>query len=338
MNATIKDVAKKANVSISTVSRVINDSKPVSSDIKLRVMAVIEELNYKPNPVARSLVTRKSRLIGVIVPDISDAYIAELLNAIEEVSKTYDYDIILCNSYGSLESENHYMNLLKTKQVEGMIFLTYKLRTAHKVFFENNKMPVIMVNRDASELNLSSVSVNHFDAMYELTNKLIELGHKKIALIRNGKAKDVFGPSHLNGFKSALEESNLDFDENLVFQGHFKMEKAYEICEGMIESKKLPDSIIATTDSMAIGAINALVDQGYRVPEDVSVVGFYDTALASMYRPQLTVIHQPIYDIGAIAIRLLIKQIKGEEKSHQHFYLPHTIVMRNSSCDKTERK
>lgn len=331
MSITIKDVAKKANVSISTVSRVINDSKPVSDDIKMRVVKVIEELGYKPNPVARSLVTKKSRLIGVIIPDISDPYIAELLNAIEEVAKTYDYDIILCNSYGSLESEEHYLRLLRTKQVEGMIFLTYKIRTAHKEFFEASKMPVVMVNRDASKLKLSSVSVNHFDALYEVATKLFDTGHKKLVLIRNGKESDVFGPDHLEGFKKAHEEKNISFVADQVFEGAFKMDTAYEITQKLIENKNVPDAIIATTDSMAIGAINCLVDNGYRVPEDVSVTGFYDTKLAELYRPQLTTVHQPIYDIGAIAIRLLIKQINGEEKEKKHFYLPHEFVERDST-------
>lgn len=331
MSITIKDVAKKANVSISTVSRVINDSKPVSDDIKMRVVKVIEELGYKPNPVARSLVTKKSRLIGVIIPDISDPYIAELLNAVEEVAKTYDYDIILCNSYGSLESEEHYLNLLRTKQVEGMVFLTYKLRTVHKEFFEASKMPVVMINRDASELNLSSVSVNHFDAMFEITSKLFEDGHEKVALIRNGKTSDVFGPSHFEGFKKAHETHKITFDEKMVFDGGFKAESAYDILQKLIDTKQVPSAVVATTDSMAIGAINCLVDNGYKVPEDVSVAGFYDTKIAKMYRPQLTTIRQPIYDIGAIAIRLLIKQINGDEKERKHFYLPHELILRDST-------
>ncbi len=334
MSITIKDVAKKANVSISTVSRVINDSKPVSDDIKMRVVKVIEELGYKPNPVARSLVTKKSRLIGVLIPDISDPYIAELLNAIEEVAKTYDYDIILCNSYGSLESEEHYMHLMQTKQVEGMLFLTYKLRTSHKTFFEQSHMPVVMINRDASELNLSSVSVNNFDAVREMTSKLFEDGHDDIVLIRNGKESDVFGPSQFEGFKQAHEDYKKTFNEDSVYNGNFQVKHAYEIVKGLIQDKKVPDAIIATTDSMAVGAINSLVDGGYKVPEDVSVAGFYNTKIAELYRPQLTTIHQPIYDIGAVAIRLLIKQITGEAKDTTHFYLPHDLIERDSTRKK----
>jgi len=334
MSITIKDVAKKANVSISTVSRVINDSKPVSDDIKMRVVKVIEELGYKPNPVARSLVTKKSRLIGVLIPDISDPYIAELLNAIEEVAKTYDYDIILCNSYGSLESEEHYMHLLQTKQVEGMLFLTYRLKKEHKEFFEASQMPVVMINRDASELNLSSVSVNNYDAVHEMATKLFNDGHESIALIRNGKDSDVFGPSQLEGFEKAHKDFGKTFDKKMIFDGKFQIDQAYDIVTKLIEEKSVPSAIIATTDSMAVGAINSLVDHGYKVPEDVSVTGFYDTKIAELYRPQLTTIHQPIYDIGAIAIRLLIKQINGEEKERTHFYLPHQLIERDSTKKK----
>ncbi len=330
MSITIKDVAKKANVSISTVSRVINDSKPVSDDIKIRVVKVIKELGYKPNPIARSLVTKKSRLLGVLIPDISDLYISELLNAIEEVAKTYDYDTILCNSYGNAKSEEHYLKLLQAKQVEGMIFLTYKLSQSHKEFFETSNMPVVMINRNSEDLGISSVSINHKEAINEMTQKLFDYGHEKIALIRNGKTNDIFGEDHLSGFIKAHNDNEVKFDEGLVFEGEFKVDKAYDICKNLIESKNLPTAIIATTDAMAVGAINCLVDNGYDVPGDVSVVGFYDTQLAKLYRPQLTVVKQPIYDIGAIAIRLLIKQINGDVKDTKPFILPHSIVERDS--------
>lgn len=270
----------------------------------------------------------------MLIPDISDPYIAELLNAIEEVAKTYDYDIILCNSYGSLESEEHYMHLLQTKQVEGMLFLTYKLRTAHKTFFETSLMPVVMINRDATELNLSSVSVNNYDAVREMASKLFDDGHEDIVLIRNGKDSDVFGPSQLEGFKKAYEDHGKTFDEGRVFDGKFQVNNAYQIVQTLIKEDKVPSAIIATTDSMAVGAINSLIDAGLKVPEDVSVAGFYDTKIAELYRPQLTTIHQPIYDIGAVAIRLLIKQINGEEKERTHFYLPHDLIERDSTKKK----
>lgn len=331
MAVTIKDVAKLANVSISTVSRVINDSKPVSEEIKRRVYKVIEETGYVPNPVARSLVMKKSQLIGVIVPNIASFYIGEVLNAIEEIAKTYGYDIILCNTYGEADQEVRYLNLLKSKQVEGIIFLTHRLIDEHRDFFAKNKLPIVMINRDASDLNISSVTVNHKLATYELTKYLIENGHKKINLIRNGESNDVFGVDQMEGYKKAMEEFGLEFKEECIYNGRFKMGTAYDCTQQMIDEDNIPTGIIATTDGMAVAASNALRDNGYSIPEDVSVVGYYDTKLNSIYRPKLTSIKQPIYDIGAVATRVMIKKIKGEETSDNIIILPHSLVVRDST-------
>ncbi len=336
MSVTIKDVAKKANVSISTVSRVINDSKPVSDEIKKRVLEVIRETGYTPNPVARSLVMKKSHTIGVIVPDIASSYVGEVLNAMEEIAKAYAYEIILCNSYGEKEQELKYLNLLNSKQVEGIIFITYRLTQEHKDFIDLNKLPVVMVNRKMQEEdNIYSVTVDHFDASYEMTKYLIDQGHKKIALIRNGTTTEIFGIDQLSGYRKALEEGGLEVDDSLIFDGYFRAEKAYEAVQQMIDDKNLPSVIFATADDMAVGAMNALYDNGYKIPEDVSVVGFYDTKMSSLFRPKLTTIRQPIYDMGAVAIRLLIKLIKGEEVADNMVLLPHELIVRDS-CRKMD--
>lgn len=334
MAVTIKDVAKKANVSISTVSRVINDSKPVSDEIKKRVFDVIEELGYKPNPVARSLVMKKSKLIGVIVPDLKNYYVGELLNAIEEIAKTYEYDIILCNSYGDLGQEKRYLELLESKQVEGIIFLTFQFEPVHKEFFEKTQLPVVMINREAPFEGIMTVSIDHYEAVKEMTSKLIQMGHKDIMMIRNGETKDVFGPDHLKGYEDAYKEAGLEVRSERIVEGHFQRTSAYELTEKVIASKDLPSAIFATTDSMAIGASNCLIDHGYSVPEDVSVVAFYDTDLATIYRPKLTTVSHPIYDIGAIAIRMIIKQIDGHEIKDSQVRLPHGIVIRGSSRER----
>ncbi len=335
MAVTIKDVAKQANVSISTVSRVINDSKPVSDEIKKRVLEVIRETGYSPNPVARSLVMKKSRLIGVIVPDIASFYIGEVLNAMEEIAKAYGYEIILCNSYGETEQELKYLNLLKSKQVEGVVFITHQLQAEQEDFINKSHIPLVMVNRYTEQNNIYSVTVNHYDATYEMMQYLIKEGHRKIALIRNGTTKDVFGVDQLEAYKKALNEVDVEYDQTLVHDGNFLVQRAYESVEKMIEQKNIPTAIFATSDDMAVGAMNALVDNGYSIPEDVSVVGFYDTKLSSLFRPKLTTIRQPIYDMGAVAIRMLIKLIKGEEVKSNMMYLPHSLVIRDS-CRKID--
>lgn len=334
MAVTIKDVAKKANVSISTVSRVINDSKPVSDEIKIRVFDVIEETGYKPNPVARSLVMKKSKLIGVIVPDLKNYYVGELLNAIEEIAKTYEYDIILCNSYGNLGQEKRYLELLESKQVEGIIFLTFQFETVHKDFFEKTQLPVVMINREAPSKDIMTVSIDHYEAVKEMIGELIKLGHKDILLIRNGDTKDVFGHDHLKGYKDAYNDAGIEVRLDRVKEGHFQRKEAYEIMKEIIESGDLPSAVFATTDSMAVGASNCLIDNGYKVPDDVSVIGFYDTDLADIYRPKLTSVTHPIYDIGAIAIRMIIKHIDGHEIKDRQVRLKHGIVFRESSKKK----
>lgn len=331
MSITIKDVAKKANVSISTVSRVINGSKPVSEDIKKRVYEVIEELSYSPNPVARNLVMKKSKLIGVMVPDISSTFVGEVLNAIEEIAKTYGYDIILCNSYGELKQEIRYFEVFKAKQVEGIIFITRKINERHKDILKALNLPVVMVNRDGTELDVLSVSIDHNKAAYDMTNYLITLGHKDIVLLRSGDDKESFGTEQLKGYRRAMEENGFTFSDDNVFEGFFSLEESYKLIDVMIKEGRKPSAIFATSDEMAVGAINAIVDNGLNVPGDISVAGAYDSKIARIYRPKLTTVKHPIYDIGAIAVRLIIKKINGQEPKDKLIVMPYELIIRDST-------
>lgn len=331
MSITIKDVAKKANVSISTVSRVINTSKPVSEDIKKRVFEVIEELGYSPNPVARNLVMKKSKLIGVMVPDISSTYIGELINAIEEIAKTYGYDIILCNSYGELKQELRYFDLFKSKQVEGIIFITQKINEIHKDIIKALQLPIVMINRDGTELDVLSVSVDQKKTVLDMTNYLITLGHKDIVLIRSGDDSESFGRDQLLGYQQALAENNVTFNPENIYEGYFELEEAYKIVDVMLKGNQIPTAIFATSDDMAVGAINAIVDNGKKVPDDISVVGSYDSRISRIYRPKLTTIKYPIYDMGAIAVRLIIKKINGQEPKDKLITMPYEIIIRDST-------
>lgn len=332
MSVTIKDVAKKAGVSISTVSRVINNSKPVSNEIRQKVQAVIEETGYVPNPVARSLVMKKSQLIGVVIPDVSNFFISEILGGIEEIGKMYGYDILLCNTYGDIDQEIRYLSLLKAKQVEGIVFMTWKLQDRLVDYLSSIELPIVLINRNTSNLDLPSVSIDNFSASYKMVKYLIESGHRKIALIRNNLDQDTFGLDQYKGYKKALDDFGIKFDEGLVKYGNYRLQESYEIVEDLINKNQLPTAIFATSDLMAIGAINCLLDKGYRVPEDVSVVGYNDVKLASIYRPNLTTIHQPIYDIGAVAIRMIIKKINREKIDNHIVILPHELIIRNSSA------
>ena len=289
-NITIKDVAKKAGVSISTVSRVINDSKPVTDEVKQKVLDVIKETGYIPNPLARSLVTKKSQLIGVIVPEVSDSFVNEILNGIEEIAKMYDYDILLANTYSNKEQELKSINLLRAKQVEGIVMISWKVEEDHINYIQNCGIPAAYISKTARNYDIHTVSTSNVEATHDMTKYLIDKGHEKIAFIMTSEDDTVLEMERLSGYEKALKESNLDLDKNLIRYGGTTYETGYKSMKELLEDGIVPHAAFVTGDEAAIGAINAICDAGYRVPEDISVAGFNDVKIAKMYRPKLTTV------------------------------------------------
>lgn len=331
---TIKDVAKKAGVSISTVSRVINNSKPVTDEIKRKVLDVIEETGYVPNPLARSLVTKKSQLIGVVVPEVSDSFVNEILNGIEEIARMYNYDILLSNTYSDKNEEMRSINLLRAKQIEGMVMISWNLEKEQIDFIENCGIPTTYISKTARDYDIPTVSVNNQKATYDMTKHLISQGHKKIAFIMTSAGDTRLEKERLDGYKSALEENGIEFDEKLVRHGGVDYNNGYESAKDILENGIVPDAMFVTGDEAAVGAMNAVFDKGYSVPNDISVAGFNDVKIAKMYRPKLTTVHQPLYDMGAVAIRMVIKMINGEDIGEKKVELPHRIEERESVIKK----
>ncbi len=334
---TIKDVAKQAGVSISTVSRVINDSKPVTNEVKQRVLDVIKETGYVPNPLARSLVTRKSNLIGVIVPEVTDTFSAEVLNGIEEISKMYNYDILLANTYSERDLEIKSIDLLKTKQVEGMVVICWDIDQELVDIIEKSGIPAVYISKTNRDFDIYNVATKNEPAARDMTNFLIEKGHKKISLMRTNYQISNLSDSRLNGYKKALEENNIPYDESIVKACGTTYADGYMAAKELLSSNNIPDAIFATSDEAAIGAINACFDMGYSVPDDISVAGFNDVKFAKMYRPKLTTVSQPLFDIGAVALRMIIKIIRGEEIDEKKVKLPYRIIDRESVSDRNNK-
>lgn len=329
MTATIKDVAKMAGVSISTVSRVINNSKPVSTEIRQKVLDVINELGYKPNEIARTLVTKKSFLIGVIVTDLGDTYIAQLVRGIEEVGKMYDYDILLCSTYGDKATEIKFMQLLSRKQVEGIILISDSLNKEIDSQIKDFKIPFVYINRFFCSENFPSVTIDNQEATYEMTNYLINLGHENIAFVPSSKDENSIDLLKLNGYKKAIAESE-GYEEHVFYAKGRSIEDGYEACKDILASSKDITAIFCSHDGMAIGVLNYLYDNNIKVPDNISVAGYGDTKTASIYRPRLTTIKEPFYDIGAVAIRRIIKEIKKEDVDKNTTILPFQIQVRES--------
>ncbi|TZE83185.1 LacI family DNA-binding transcriptional regulator [Calorimonas adulescens] len=326
---TIKDVAKRAGVSISTVSRVINDSKPVSDEAKQRVLDAIKETGYRPNQLARGLVLRKSNIIGMIIPDIANPYYAAIVEGAEEIANMYGYTLLLCNTHGELDKEIEYLNLMADKQADGLVFMTGKLKSEHVDWFKNAEIKTCFINLYSRELDIPMVSIDNYNAVTEAINYLISNGHVKIGMLYAPDVDDLLQEERLRAYKEALKNHGHEFDEDVVSECRFSIESGYVKTKELLNNKKV-DALLLTNDVAAIGAMKAATEMGYRVPEDISIMGFDDISFSAYYQPSLTSINQPTYDMGAVATRMVIKQIAGEQVEKM-ILLPHKLVEREST-------
>lgn len=328
---TIKDVAKLAGVSISTVSRVMNNSKPVSPEARQKVLDAITKLDFKPNELARSLVMRKSNLVGVIVEDIGIEYMAQLIRGIEEIGRVYKYDILLQSSYGDENALNNSIDFLATKQVEGFIIITRNLSHEALLKLRETRIPFILLDKYHAYEKLNTVKVNYKKEQYKLTKYLYEQGHENILYIGD-KADNVLNNAKLAGYKEAVEEFGKE--EFVVKIDGITSNDGYNIGREAINICNENDitAVSLMNDEAAIGFIDYCADNGIKVPDDLSVAGFGDSSIASIYRPNLTTVAIPYYDIGAISIRALIKRIKKEDEIlNDDWVMDCTIVARESS-------
>lgn len=333
MASTIKDVAKMADVSISTVSRVINDSKPVSPEARRRVLHAIEVLDYKPNEVARSLVTKKSNLIGVIVSDIGNSYVSQVLRGVEEIGRMYNYDILLSSSYADPEIELKFAKLFSQKQVEGIIVISEILNSKLMYKLDEFKIPYLVINRFYNIDDAATVSINNKDASYKMTKYLLEMGHKNIGYVALRKDMDRTNETYkIKGFRQAMGEENLE--PHIIYSEGLDEEAAADIMPEILADMKERDltALFCTQDNLALYIINEFYDRGIKVPDDISVCGFGGSRLSGMMRPRLTTVKEPFYDIGAVAIRKLLKTIESKSKTvdDESVLLPVQILKRDS--------
>ena len=329
-NITIYDVAREANVSMATVSRVVNGNPNVKPLTRKKVMDVIERLGYRPNAVARGLASKKTTTVGLIIPDISNIFFAELARGIEDIATMYKYNIILSNSDENIEKELHLLNTMLGKQVDGLIFMGSNITEDHITEFKKSPVPIVLAGSIENTGDIPSVNIDYEEAAYDSANFFISRGHSKIALVI-GNREESISLKKLAGYKKALEEHNIAFNEEYVVEGDFSYDSGIEAVIRLAELEEKPSAVLVGADEMAVGVINALQDKGFKVPDDVQVISFDNTKLTLMVRPQVTTVVQPLYDIGAVAMRLLTKLMNEEEVQEPTVILPHRIEERNST-------
>jgi LacI family transcriptional regulator len=307
---TIKDIARQAGVSVATVSYVVNKTRYVSPELTERVVGAIEKLGYSPNAVARSLRQKSTKMIGLIVPDSSNPFFAEIAKGVEDAGYERGYSVILCNSNASIERELVYLDLLRSKRVEGIIFIATTTQVEQIRPFVKAGIPVVIFYRDIPGVDFDTFRIDNFQAGYVAARHLIQLGHREIACIRPLSAETPSG-QRVEGFKRAMEEYDLAWDEALMPRGNNRVSGGKEAAQALVNSGRSFSAIYSSNDAMAIGAMRALRDLNYQIPGDVSIVGTDDIILASYTEPPLTTVAQPKYEAGCQAVDFLIERIEG---------------------------
>ncbi|RLL47806.1 catabolite control protein A [Oceanobacillus piezotolerans] len=330
MTVTIYDVAREANVSMATVSRVVNGNPNVKPTTRKKVLATIERLGYRPNAVARGLASKKTTTVGAIIPDISSIFFSELARGIEDIATMYKYNVILSNSDQNKDKELKLINTMLEKQVDGILFMGGTITEEHIQQFKTSNVPIVLAATYDDTKEMASINIDYEAASYEATKYLLEKGDKRPAFVTGGEESSI-NRYKFNGYKRALEEANLTVNEELIVEGDYSYESGIEAIKQLVALDERPSSIFVASDEMALGVIHGAQDAGYKVPEDIQVFGFNNTRLATMIRPTLSTVVQPMYDIGAVAMRLLTKYMNKEEVDEKNVILPHRIEIRDST-------
>lgn len=331
VNITIYDVAREANVSMATVSRVVNGNPNVKPVTRKKVLEVIDRLGYRPNAVARGLASKKTTTVGVIIPDISNIFFAELARGIEDIATMYKYNIILSNSDQNPDKELHLFNTMLGKQVDGLVFMSGNITASHVAEFEKSPAPVVLAGSIEETGTIPSVNIDYEQAVYDSVNEFIGKGHKKIAFVVGPLNEPKNSQKKLKGYQNALMDAGIAYNEELVVEGDDTYDSGLEAFDKLLEADEKPTAILVGSDEMALGVVHGAEDKGFEIPKDFEVITSDNTRLSLMVRPQLTTIVQPLYDIGAVAMRLLTKLMNKEKVDEQIIVLPHRIEHRQST-------
>ncbi|WP_040214484.1 LacI family DNA-binding transcriptional regulator [Clostridium polynesiense] len=323
---TIMDIANKVGVSKATVSMVLNKKDSSISQItKDRILNTAKELGYIPNSLARSLSTRKTCTIGAILPDIVNPFFAQVARAIEDSAQELGYNVIFCNSDSDIEKEEKYIKLLISKLVDGVIFAAGGKSDKNLSYLRNNNVPFVLVDRYIEGYeDAYGVYCNNKEGVMEGIKYLYNKGNRKIAFVM-GPDKIQVSLQRLSGYKEAMQSYNL-YNEDWVYQTKLTLEGGMKATEELINKLENIDAILYSNDMMALGGIKYLTRKGYKVPENIRVMGFDNITFSEFTEPELTTISQPIYEMGRESCKLLIDVINNEAKQEQIYFKPEIII------------
>lgn len=327
MAVTIKDIAKKLNISYATVSKALSDADDISEKTKVLVKKTAVELNYKPNYIARGLVKNETKTIGLIVPDITNPFYSEIALAIEETVNKDGYSVFLCNSNWKHYKEIEYMNLLISKKVDGIIMAPTGVNS---LGISDTGIPMVTVGTKRSYCGENFVVIDNEKGGYMAVKHLLENNKRKIMFV-GGKIGVQSNKERLEGYKKALIESGIEIETKYIRSGNFKTESGYVITKKALSEGIIPDGIFAGNDLLALGALEAVIELGLKIPEEIAVVGFDDIPFAGLPEIGLTTVAQPKYKMGKLAAGMLLNRLKNPESVCENIVLNPRLVIRKTS-------
>lgn len=317
-NITVRDIAKEANVSVATVSRVLNKSNRVTRKTQEKVQKVIDKYDFKPNAVARSLYKKETKVIGCILPDITNQYFSQMFREIENYAHDVGYSVLLCNSTNSLEMESHYINKLSEQQVDGYIIMggisneiSPNEKNVNMIKTIAKEKPVIIINGSIDDNHVYMINTDDFYAIDQMVKFLSQKGCKRIKLI-GGLERTNIAVQKKEAFYKAVEKYALDVKECTHIYGEFDAESGYKIMKQLLIDEAVMDAVLAVNDDVAIGALHALHEHGMQIPNDIAVIGYDDSISAKYAFPPLTTYAHPYKEMGKFVIDTLERLASGE--------------------------
>lgn len=326
---TIYDVAREAGVSMATVSRVVNGNPNVKPSTRKKVFDVIDRLDYRPNAVARGLASKKTTTVGVIIPDVTNLYFSSLARGIDDIATMYKYNIILANSDENQTKEIQVLNTLLAKQVDGVIYMGHHISEELCEQFDRSRTPIVLAGALDPTGKLPTVNIDYAQAMKDSLNLLFDTGNTNVGFVYKSEDEDINSKVRLDAFKETYKERGIELDESLIIHASNTYKDGKHVYDKLLSNDAT--AAIFADDETAVGFLNAAYDNGLRVPNDFEIITSNNSKLINMSRPQLSTVVQPLYDIGAVSMRLLTKLMINEEIDEKHVILPYSVKQRGTT-------
>jgi LacI family transcriptional regulator len=335
--ATIKDIAKALGLSTSTVSRALRDSHEISTETKQLVLEYATRINYHPNPIALSLKEKRSRSIGVIVAEIANSFFSQAINGIESVAYDKGYNVIISQSHESYDKEVMTLQYLSSRSIDGLLISvsTATKDLQHLKALHERGFPIVFFDRIVEDIHTHKVMVDNFRGAYDATMHLIKQGYTNIANITNSENLSI-SRERVAGYAEALAQKNIKARKSMIkycFHGGMLLSEIEEAINQLLKARPRPDAIFTASDKLTTGCMRVLKSKGIRIPEDIAVVGFSNSDIIELLDPPITVVRQPAFEMGQVAMELLLQLIESKRpvKDFERRILATSLIVQNSA-------